>query len=123
MSKNLAYIRVSHNKQDVKNQRYEILEASRLKDLKIDEAMQRLEEGDALIVTELSRLGRNTAEIIALVNELLKRGIRLIAFNTQGPTVTIFASILAQPSASRAELVLPVFAKKGCNVLPKQLSA
>ncbi|MEO8973208.1 MAG: recombinase family protein [Ktedonobacteraceae bacterium] len=98
MSKTLAYIRVSDDKQDVKNQRHEILEASRLKDIKIDdfisititsrktaaqrridEALQRLEEGDTLIVTELSRLGRNTAEIIALVNELVKRGIRLLA--------------------------------------------
>src|SRR5260370_30865495 len=45
----------------------------------IDEVQQRLEGGDTLIVTELSRLGRNTAEIIALVNELVRRGIRLIA--------------------------------------------
>jgi putative DNA-invertase from lambdoid prophage Rac len=93
MGKTLAYIRVSDDKQDVKNQRHEILEASRLKDIKIDdfisitmtsrktaaqrgldEVLQRLEEGDTLIVTELSRLGRNTAEIIALVNELVKRG-------------------------------------------------
>lgn len=98
MGKTLAYIRVSDDKQDVKNQRHEILEASRLKDSKIDdfisitmtsrktaaqrgldEVLQRLEEGDTLIVTELSRLGRNTAEIIALVNELVKRGIRLLA--------------------------------------------
>ncbi len=98
MEKTLAYIRVSDDKQDVKNQRHEILEAARLKDMKIDdfisitmtsrktskqrridEVLQRLEGGDTLIVTELSRLGRNTAEIIALVNELVKRGIRLIA--------------------------------------------
>jgi putative DNA-invertase from lambdoid prophage Rac len=49
------------------------------KQRRIDEALQRLEEDDTLIVTELSRLERNTAEIIALVNELVKRGIRLIA--------------------------------------------
>ncbi len=49
------------------------------KQRRIDEVLQRLEGGDTLIVTELSRLGRNTAEIIALVNELVRRGIRLIA--------------------------------------------
>jgi putative DNA-invertase from lambdoid prophage Rac len=98
MAQTLAYIRVSDDKQDVKNQRHEILEAARLKDLKIDdfvsititsrktnqqrridEVLTRLQRGDTLIVTELSRLGRNTAEIIVLVNELVQRSIRLIA--------------------------------------------
>lgn len=98
MAQTLAYIRVSDDKQDVKNQRHEILEAARLKDIKIDdfvsitmtsrktaaqrridEVLSRLQRGDTLIVTELSRLGRNTAEIILLVNALVQRGIRLIA--------------------------------------------
>lgn len=98
MVQTLAYIRVSDDTQDVKNQRHEILEAARLKDLKIDdfvsitmtsqktarerridEVLARLEQGDTLMVTELSRLGRNTAEIILLVNALVQRGIRLIA--------------------------------------------
>ena len=98
MAQTLAYIRVSDDKQDVKNQRHEILEAARILDLKIndfvsitmtsrktatqrriDEVLDRLEQGDTLIVTELSRLGRNTAEIILLVNALVQRGIRLIA--------------------------------------------
>jgi putative DNA-invertase from lambdoid prophage Rac len=98
MSKTLAYIRVSDDKQDVKNQRHEILEAARTRSIhvddfieitirsrrtskqrRIDELSERLEAGDTAIVTELSRLGRDTAEIIALVNALIKRGIRLIA--------------------------------------------
>ena len=102
MTQTLAYIRVSDDKQDVKNQRHEILEAARLKQLKIDdfvsitmtsrktagerrvdEVVSRLQQGDTLIVTELSRLGRNTAEIILLVNVLVQRGIRLIALKQQ----------------------------------------
>jgi DNA invertase Pin-like site-specific DNA recombinase len=98
MAQTLAYIRVSDDKQDVKNQRHEILEAARLKQLRIDdfvsitmtsrkttaqrrvdEVVTRLHQGDTLMVTELSRLGRNTAEIILLVNALVQRGIRLIA--------------------------------------------
>src|SRR3982074_274511 len=94
MVQTLAYIRVSDDKQDVKNQRHEILEAARLKDLKIDdfvsitmtsqktaaqrridEVLARLQSGDTLMVTELSRLGRNTAEIILLVNALLQGAI------------------------------------------------
>lgn len=102
MGQTLAYIRVSEDKQDVKNQRHEILEAARLRDIKIndfvsltmtsrktaaerriDEVLTRLERGDTLIVTELSRLGRNTAEITLLVNALVQRGIRLIALKQQ----------------------------------------
>ena len=37
-----------------------------------------LNQTDTLIVTELSRLGRSTAEVIALVNSLIQRNIRLI---------------------------------------------
>jgi hypothetical protein len=36
MTQTLASIRVSHDKQDVKNQRHEIVEAARLKQLRID---------------------------------------------------------------------------------------
>ncbi|GHO89397.1 recombinase family protein [Dictyobacter formicarum] len=98
MGKILAYIQALDDKQDVNNQRHEILEAPRLKDMKIGdfismtmtsrktskqrrikEVLHLLERGDTLIVTELSRLGRNTVEIIALVHELVQRGIRLIA--------------------------------------------
>ncbi len=76
MGKTLASIRVSDDKQDVKNQRHEILEASRLKDIKIDdfisititsrktavqrridEVLQKLEGGDTLIVTEMRKIG------------------------------------------------------------------
>ena len=102
MAQTLASIRVSDDKQDVKNQRHEILEAARLKNLKIedlvsltmtsrktaaqrrvDDVVTRLHQGDTLIVTELSRLGRNTAEIILLVNALVQRGIRFIALKQQ----------------------------------------
>ena len=48
------------------------------KQRRIDELMQTLDDADTLVVTELSRLGRSTAEIIALVNEMIKRSIRVI---------------------------------------------
>ncbi len=97
MNKIIAYIRTSTDKQDLNNQRLEILEFARKKDLKIDEFVQitmssrktskqrRIDEvlellgnSDTLIVTELSRLGRSTAEVIALINELVARNIRII---------------------------------------------
>ena len=98
MGKILAYLRASTDKQDLSNQKLEILEFARRQSLRvdeyveltissrktskqrrIDELVQRLEETDTLIVTELSRLGRSTAEVIALVNALVERNIRLIA--------------------------------------------
>jgi len=94
----LSYIRVSTNTQDVKNQRYEILEYARTHDLQIDrfieieissrkdrkqrrieEILQELFPGDTLIVSELSRLGRSTGEVIELVNELVRKKVRFIA--------------------------------------------
>ncbi len=97
MSKTIAYIRTSTDKQDLSNQRLEILEFARKKDLKIDEfveitissrktpkqrrideVLERLKDSDTLVVTELSRLGRSTAEVIALINGLVARNIRII---------------------------------------------
>ncbi len=48
------------------------------KQRRIDELLEKLVDSDTLIVTELSRLGRSTAEVIALVNHLVSRHIRLI---------------------------------------------
>ena len=95
--KTIAYIRASTDKQDVDNQKLEILEYARKHDLKvddfievtissrrtskqrrIDEMMDKLEGSGILIATELSRLGRSTAEVIALVNQLLKQKVRVI---------------------------------------------
>jgi DNA invertase Pin-like site-specific DNA recombinase len=45
---------------------------------RLDELVEKLEEADTLIVTELSRLGRSTAEVILLVNELVQRGVRVV---------------------------------------------
>lgn len=97
MNKIVAYLRASTDKQDLSHQKLEILEFARKKQFnvsdfievtmssqkttqqrRIDELVGMLAEADTLIVTELSRLGRSTAEIIALVNALVYRGIRVI---------------------------------------------
>lgn len=97
MSKIVAYLRASTDKQDLSHQKLELLEFARNKSFKIDsfieitissrktskqrridELVQTLDKADTLIVTELSRLGRSTAEIIALINALIKRDIRVI---------------------------------------------
>ena len=48
------------------------------KQRRIEEVLEMLADSDTLIVTELSRLGRSRAEVIALVNELVARNIRVI---------------------------------------------
>lgn len=97
MAKNLGYIRVSTDKQDYQNQKYEILSycdrekwridqwvelemSSRrsAKDRRLDELLN-LEAGDRLIVSELSRLGRSTGEVIQLIKDLTERKIELVA--------------------------------------------
>ncbi len=96
MAKTVAYLRVSTDKQDLNHQKLEILEYARHHELhinafievamssrqtskqrRIDELLTQLADSDTLIVTELSRLGRSTAEVVALVNKLLQRNIRV----------------------------------------------
>lgn len=96
--KTVAYLRVSKDTQDVKNQRLAILEFAQKetlkvdrfmeltvssrkspKERKIDQLLEQLEEEDLLLVSELSRMGRSVGEIITTVDTLVKRQIRLIA--------------------------------------------
>jgi DNA invertase Pin-like site-specific DNA recombinase len=95
--KTVGYIRVSTDHQNTENQKLAILEygnqrhlsintwidtktSSRrsTKERRIDEMPSVLEEGDTLIVSELSRLGRSVGQIAILVDELLKKKIRVI---------------------------------------------
>ena len=46
---------------------------------RIDELTEKVKTGDTLIVSELSRLGRSTGDVINLVKELVDRKIRVIA--------------------------------------------
>ncbi|MBF0288429.1 MAG: recombinase family protein [SAR324 cluster bacterium] len=94
----LAYLRVSTGKQDIKNQRLELHEYARRNDFKIDdfieieissrqstqarridELLADLQEGDTLLVSELSRLGRSVGQIIQIVDALVKQKIRFVA--------------------------------------------
>lgn len=97
MGKIIAYIRASTDKQDLSHQKLEILEFARKKNLnvdefleitissrktskqrRIDELLEMLVEAGTLIVTELSRLGRSTAEVISFINALVQRNTRII---------------------------------------------
>jgi len=100
MSKYLAYIRVSTDKQTLDNQKHKILEYAYNNDIKvekfieievssrkeqkvrlIEELFEQLEEGDTLIVTELSRLGRNMLEILNLIERFNEANIKVVFVN------------------------------------------
>ncbi len=97
MSKTLAYLRTSTDKQDINIQKVMVLEYAQHQKIqiddfiaisissrrerrvrRIDELVQKLADGDTLIVTELSRLGRSTGEVIDLIDELIQIGVHII---------------------------------------------
>lgn len=91
-----SYIRVSSDKQTIQHQQDEInrycslnnleidktieIEISSRKDTrarKIDDLLEQLNKDDILIITELSRLGRNTGEVINMIDTIIKIGVEV----------------------------------------------
>lgn len=96
-NKTIAYIRVSTDKQTSENQRNEISRYATDKKLTIDDwfdfevssrkteeqrgitqLLESLNEGDTLIVSELSRLGRSTVGVLTLIDRLNEKGVTTI---------------------------------------------
>ena len=94
----VAYLRISTGQQDMDCQKIELYEYARQHDLKItdfieveissrkstkarriDELLEHLQEGDLLLVSELSRLGRSVGQVIQIVDFLIKKKIRFMA--------------------------------------------
>lgn len=94
---NIAYIRVSTDKQTSENQKNEISRYAVDKNIKIDkwfdfevssrksdeerginELLRELKKGDTLIVSELSRLGRSTIGVLSLIDKLNSLGVTTI---------------------------------------------
>ena len=85
-----AYLRVSTDKQSVENQRFELLKYADSKKLQIDSWIEEtisstksiqdrklgqtiglMKENDLLIVSELSRLGRNLMEVMSVLHNCM----------------------------------------------------
>ena len=95
MGRVFAYCRVSTNDQNPENQKLEILnsgfniEPKRFVEEKISgsvyaskrpefiKLLDRLEEGDSLVVTKLDRLGRNALDVRQTIDLLAERGIKV----------------------------------------------
>lgn len=93
---NYGYIRVSTDKQTVENQRFEINRFCQEKNVVIDrwieetisgakdvdhrklgKLLKKMKTEDILISTELSRLGRNLLMIMSVLNDCMKRDIKV----------------------------------------------
>lgn len=91
---NYGYIRISTDKQTTENQRYEILKFTATKQFKIEEwieetisstkrleirkfgnLLQRMNKGDILVVSELSRLGRNLMQIMKILHDCMEKDV------------------------------------------------
>jgi len=96
MSRYFAYIRISTAQQDEENQRFEILKfadskqftimswccetvsgAKSYKDRELGKFMELLQAGDVLVTSEISRLGRSLMEVMELLNQLMKKGVKV----------------------------------------------
>lgn len=91
-----GYIRVSTDKQTTENQRFEILKYADEKKRPIDRwieetvsatkslaqrklggLLNHLQEGDILIVSELSRLGRSLLEVMSILHTLMEKEVKV----------------------------------------------
>jgi DNA invertase Pin-like site-specific DNA recombinase len=92
----VGYIRISTDKQDLDKQRHLLLEYARKERLiidefiaaevssredtgarRIDELQTKLQKGDTLLVAELSRLGREMLQVLNIINDLSKKGVKI----------------------------------------------
>lgn len=115
--KTIAYIRVSTDKQDLEKQKHLLLDYAQKhqvlihqfieaessaqntrQERKIDVLLETLNEGDQLLVAELSRLGRNMLETLNIINILTEKGIHITfvrqpELSTTGPHTKLLLAI------------------------------
>ena len=125
----IGYLRVSTNEQDLEKNKAEILylanekwlspvewveeKVSGTKDWKkrkLGEIMETLNAGDTIIVSELSRLGRSTLQILEIMKEAKERGIAVFAvqgnWSLNGTLESkIFLHVLAMVSEIERDLI------------------
>lgn len=93
-----AYIRVSTDKQTTKNQKFEIARFAKERKIKIakwieeiissrkqlnersfGDLLTKLKPGDVLIVSEISRMGRNLMQIMSILNQCMNNQVKVYA--------------------------------------------
>ena len=122
-------IRVSPDEQDLQKQRHLLLEYSQQHKLLIDEFIEieissrknqrerritelidKLKDGDLLLVAELSRLGRNMLETLNIIHDLTEKGVKIIfirqpELSTTGPHTQLLLAIYSYFAESEREFI------------------
>ncbi|WP_270276402.1 master DNA invertase Mpi family serine-type recombinase [Weissella confusa] len=92
-----GYIRVSTEKQSLQNQKYEIREfclkkscvvdkwvsetisaTKKLSERKLSQLMKKVKKGDVIVVSEISRLGRNLLQIMSILNYCMEKEVEIL---------------------------------------------
>jgi len=135
-----AYIRVSTDKQETENQRFEILKYANEKKLgnvefieetvsgrkswkerKIGLLIPKLQRGDVLLVTELSRLGRSMLEIMELLSILLRAGVEIhVVKNKQVLKDDLQSKVFAMAFSIAAEIERELISQRTREALQRR---
>ena len=80
------------------------------KERRIDELLDWLDDGDVLLVAELSRLGRNMFEVIDIINQLGENGVEVIfvrqpELSTAGPHRKLLLAIYSYFAEAEREFI------------------
>ena len=125
----IGYTRVSSDKQDLQKQEHLLLKHAQQQDLRIsdfirveissrkdtkerriDELLDWLDDGDVLLVAEVSRLGRNMFEVIDIINQLGENGVEVIfirqpELSTAGPHRKLLLAIYSYFAEAEREFI------------------
>ena len=141
MAKLIGYARVSTKNQTTDRQQADLLAAGvRRDDLYIDHgvsgarasrpefdnALDALQDGDTLVVTTLDRMGRSTANMLALSTELRTRGAALQVLNLGGGNVdtgTPMGGMVFTVMAALAEMELAIKRERITDSVSKRRAA
>src|SRR5690625_3281868 len=75
----------------------------------LDELLSKIAPNDTLVVTRMDRLGRNTVQLLQLVEQLRERDIHFVILNlgidTRTPTGKFFLTVMAAFSELDREMI------------------
>ncbi|WP_159802595.1 recombinase family protein [Arthrobacter zhaoguopingii] len=141
MGKLIGYARVSTRAQDTDRQESDLLAAGVRRDdlyvdhgvsgakasrAALDEALAALHEGDTLVITTLDRLGRSTANMLALADELKGKGVGLRVLNLGGgdvDTSTPMGSMVFTVMAALGQMELEIKRERITDSVSKRRAA
>jgi DNA invertase Pin-like site-specific DNA recombinase len=141
MGKLIGYARVSVRAQDTDRQERDLLTAGVRRDdlyvdhgvsgakasrIALDKALAALHHGDVLVITTLDRLGRSTANMLALAGELRDRGVGLRVLNLGGgdvDTSTPMGSMMFTVMAALGQMELEIKRERITDSVSKRRAA